>query len=81
MDIDIILEPDITPAQVAELAVRAEELGVRAIWSSNYHTAWDGFISLVPAALATSRIILGPLAVSPWELHPLKMANASLSLN
>ncbi len=81
MDIDIILEPDITPAQLAELAVRAEELGVRAVWSSNYHTAWDGFISLVPAAIATSRIILGPLAISPWEMHPLKMANALLSLN
>jgi len=81
MDIDIILEPDITPAQLAEIAVRAEELGVRALWSSNYHTMWDGFISLVPAAMATSRIILGPLAVSPWEMHPLKMANAVTSLN
>jgi len=81
MDIDIILEPDITPAQLAEIAVRAEELGVRALWSSNYHTMWDGFISLVPAAMATSRIILGPLAVSPWEMHPLKMANAILSFN
>ena len=81
MDIDIILEPDVTPTQVAELAVEAEKLGIRALWSSNYHQQWDCFLALAPAAAATSKIILGPLAVSPWELHPLKMANALLTLN
>ena len=60
MDIDIILEPDVTPAQVAELAVEAERLGIRALWSSNYHQHRDGFLSLAPAAAATSKIILGP---------------------
>jgi len=81
MDIDIILEPDVSPAQVAELAVEAEKLGIRAIWSSNYHQDFDCFLALAPAAAATSKIILGALAVSPWELHPLKMANALLTLN
>jgi alkanesulfonate monooxygenase SsuD/methylene tetrahydromethanopterin reductase-like flavin-dependent oxidoreductase (luciferase family) len=81
MDIDIILEPDVSPSQMAELAVEAEKLGVRAIWSSNYHQNWDPFLTLVPAAQATSRIILGALAVSPWEMHPLKMANTLLTLN
>lgn len=81
MDIDIILEPDVSPAGLAELAVEAEKLGIRAIWSSNFHQNWDGFLALVPAAQATSRILLGPLAVSPWELHPLKMANSLLTLN
>ena len=37
MDIEIILEPDLHPNQVAELAVKAEEYGVRALWTSNYH--------------------------------------------
>jgi alkanesulfonate monooxygenase SsuD/methylene tetrahydromethanopterin reductase-like flavin-dependent oxidoreductase (luciferase family) len=81
MDIDIILECDVNPQQVAELAVEAEKLGIRALWTSNYHQNYDCFMSLVPAAMATSRILLGPLAVSPWELHPLKMANAVLTLN
>lgn len=81
MDIDIILEPDLSPAQVAELAVAAEKLGFRAVWTSNYHQHWDAFLALAPAAAATSRILLGPLAVSPWEMHPLKMANALLTLN
>ena len=81
MDIDIILEADVTPQQMVELGLEAERLGIRALWSSNYHQWWDGFISLVPVAQATSRLIIGPLAVSPWEMHPLKMANALLTLN
>ncbi len=81
MDLDIILEPDVSPAQVAEIAVAAEKIGIRAIWTSNYHQHWDCFLSLAPAAAATSRITLGMLAVSPWEIHPLKMANGLLTLN
>jgi len=81
MDIDIILEPDVSPQQMAELGVEAERLGIRALWSSNYHMHYDAFLALTPVAAATSRIILGPLAISPWEMHPLKMANAVLTLN
>lgn len=81
MDIDIILECDVSPNAVAELAVAAEKLGVRALWTSNYHQNYDCFMALMPAAAATRRLLLGALAVSPWELHPLKMANALLTLN
>ncbi len=81
MDIEIILEPDVTPDQFAELAVVAEGYGVRAMWASNYHQHWDAFLSLVPAAQATKKILLGALAVSPYETHPLKLANALLTLN
>ena len=81
MDIDIILEPDLSPAQVAEIGVEAERLGIRALWSSNYHFQYDAFLTLAPLAAATSKLIIGPLAVSPWEMHPLKMANAILTLN
>jgi hypothetical protein len=42
---------------------------------------YDAFLALAPATQATSKILLGPLAVSPWEMHPLKMANAILTLN
>ena len=72
MDIDIILEPDLSPAQVAEIGVAAEKLGIRAVWSSNYHMNYDAFLALAPLATATSKILMGPLAVSPWEMHPLK---------
>ena len=81
MQIDIILEPDLTPAQVAEIAVAAENFGFRTLWHSNYHQNPDAFVALVPAALATRRIKLGVLAISPYEMHPLKIANAVLTLN
>ena len=81
MDINIIVEADVSPHEMADIAVAAEKLGVRALWSSNYHQFWDAFLSLVPTALKTSELIIGPLAVSPWEMHPLKMANALLTLN
>ena len=81
MQIDIILEPDLSPAQVAELAVAAENYGFRTLWHSNYHQNPDAFVALVPAALATKKIRLGILAVSPYEMHPLKIANALLTVN
>lgn len=81
MDIDIILEPDLTPNQITELGQAAERYGIRALWTSNYFAHWDPFISLVPLAQSTERLLMGPLAVSPFEMHPLKIANGLLSLN
>ena len=81
MDIDIILEPDLTPDQITELGQAAEKYGIRALWTSNYFAHWDPFISLVPLAQSTERLRMGPLAVSPFEMHPLKIANGLFSLN
>ena len=81
MEIDIILEPDLSPRQVAELGVAAERYGVRAVWSSNYFAHWDCFLSLVPLLQQTQKLLVGPLAISPFEMHPLKIANSLLSLN
>jgi len=81
MEIDIILEPDLTPAQITELGQAAEGYGIRALWTSNFFAHWDPFISLVPLARSTQRILMGPLAVSPFEMHPLKIANSLLTLN
>jgi 5,10-methylenetetrahydromethanopterin reductase len=81
MDIEIILDANLTPAELAEIAVVAEAGGIRTLWHSNFPSTWDAFIALVPAALATNRIRLGALAVSPFEMHPLKIANAINSLN
>ncbi len=81
MEVDIILEPDLGPAQLVELATAAEKYGIRALWTSNYFAHWDPFLSLVPVAQATRSLKMGALAVSPFEMHPLKIANALLSLN
>jgi 5,10-methylenetetrahydromethanopterin reductase len=81
MDIELIVGNDMHPQEVAEFAVAAEQAGVRTLWNSNINNGYDPFMALVPAAQATSRIRLGPLALSPYEMHPLKIAYALATLN
>ena len=76
MHTDIILEADLTPSQVAELAQLAEGYGIRGVWTQNYASGRDPFLCLMPAAVATQRIMLGAVVISPYEMHPLKIANA-----
>lgn len=81
MRIDIILEASNSALRVAELARLAEQYGIHGIWVSNMHDARDPFINFVEAARTTSRLRMGPVAVSPYELHPMKMAASLLTLN
>ncbi len=81
MRIDVILESRLSPGQIAGLGQLAERCGLGAVWVSNMTDARDPFINFVELARTTSRIRLGPIAVSPFELHPLKMASSLLTLN
>jgi 5,10-methylenetetrahydromethanopterin reductase len=81
MDIEIIVGNEMHPRELAEFAVAAEQAGVRTLWNSNLNNGYDPFMALVPAAMATRRIRLGPLALSPYEMHPLKIAYALATLN
>jgi 5,10-methylenetetrahydromethanopterin reductase len=80
MDLDLILEPDISPAQIVELGKLADDYGFRTLWIQNYVRARDAFMSAVPLAMATRRLRAGVVVVSPYEMHPLKIANAILTL-
>lgn len=81
MKIDIILEPDLTPEEICDLGLLAENYGVDSVWTSNYFSHWDPFISLTQLANQSRKIKLGVLAISPFEMHPLKIANSLLTLN
>lgn len=81
MNIDIILGEFVSPAEAAELGALAERYGLRAVWSTNYADSRDPFLNLAMLARSSSTIKMGPLAVSALELHPIKMANALLTLN
>jgi alkanesulfonate monooxygenase SsuD/methylene tetrahydromethanopterin reductase-like flavin-dependent oxidoreductase (luciferase family) len=81
MEIDIILNEFASPQEACELGLMAERYGIRGVWSSNYGWSRDPFFTLSLLAHQSSRIRLGPMAISPAELHPLKMANLLFSLN
>ena len=81
MNFDVILDPDSSPDEVRHLGLLAESYGLHAVWTSNYPSSRDPFISLCPLALASSTIRLGPLVVTPYEMHPYKIAKALASLN
>jgi 5,10-methylenetetrahydromethanopterin reductase len=81
MRIDVILDPNHSPQEVTELGLLAERHGLGAVWTSNYPNSRDPFISLCPLALASSRIRLGPLVVTPYELHPYRISKLLGSLN
>lgn len=81
MEIDIILNEFTSPADAVELGLMAERYGIRGVWSCNYAWSRDPFFTLALLARQSTRIRLGPMAISPAELHPLKMANLLFSLN
>ncbi len=81
MEIDIILNEFASPQAAAELGLLAESYGLRGVWASNYTWSRDPFFTLSLLADRSSKIRVGPMAVSSAELHPLKMANLLFSLN
>lgn len=81
MDIEIIIGCDMHPDEVGRYALAAERAGVRTLWHSNLPNGWDPFIGLSQAAQVTSRIKLGVLALSPYEMHPVRIGYSIISLN
>ncbi len=81
MRIDVILESNNSPEEIRKLGTLAEACGLGGVWVSNMNDARDPLINFVPLAANTKRIRIGPIAVSPFELHPLKMASSLLSFN
>lgn len=81
MRIDVIIESNKTPAEAARLGRLAEDNGLGAVWVANNANGRDAFVNFVELAQQTSKIAIGPIAVSPQELHPLKMAIALLTFN
>lgn len=81
MRIDLILQPHLGASEVAELGRMAEHYGIEGVWVSNHLQSRDPFVNFVPLATHTQRLRMGPTALSPFELHPAKMANLLLTLN
>ena len=80
MRLDLVLEPD-SPQRFAELGLLAERLGFGVVWTANHISARDPFMSFMALAERSSTVRMGPVAISPYELHPVKIANQLLTLN
>jgi alkanesulfonate monooxygenase SsuD/methylene tetrahydromethanopterin reductase-like flavin-dependent oxidoreductase (luciferase family) len=78
--IHFILEPD-SAQHFLELGQLAEKLGFEAVWTANHLGARDPFMAFSVLARESTTVRMGPVAISPFELHPLKMANLLFTLN
>jgi len=78
--LDLVLEPD-SPRRFAELGLLAERLGFGVVWTANHISARDPFMSFMALAAQSSTVRMGPVAISPYELHPVKIASQLLTLN
>jgi alkanesulfonate monooxygenase SsuD/methylene tetrahydromethanopterin reductase-like flavin-dependent oxidoreductase (luciferase family) len=78
--VSVILDPGTAPAEAKTLGELAEQFGLEAVWASNYPSSRDPFMVLAPLALSSARIRMGPLVMTPWELHPYKLSKAILGL-
>lgn len=81
MRIDLILESSAPPERIAELGRLAESYGLGGVWMSSMLDARDPFLNFAELARTSRSIRMGPIAVSPFELHPLKIATSLLTLN
>jgi 5,10-methylenetetrahydromethanopterin reductase len=80
MRIHCIFEPD-SPGRLRDLGLSAERCGFDSVWLPNMLSARDPFLALSKLACASRTIRMGPVAISPFELHPLKIANSLLTLH
>ncbi len=81
MRIGVIVDPRQNAWQLAEWAQLAEKYGIQSFWLSNLTNSKDPFVNLTLAAANTQTIELGPIALSPYELHPLMMTLSLMTLN
>lgn len=81
MIVDIAVDHGYSVDEYVELGTLAERHGIGTLWAPNGTSSRDAFISLSGLARSSSRIRMGIQAMSPYEMHPLKIANALLTLN
>jgi alkanesulfonate monooxygenase SsuD/methylene tetrahydromethanopterin reductase-like flavin-dependent oxidoreductase (luciferase family) len=81
MKVGIVLNGRRSAEEIAELAQLAEAQGIRQLWLSGGARTKDHFLRLAVAATKTRAIELGPVAISPFEAHPARIAIEVLTLH
>lgn len=81
MKVGVVLDGRATAQQIREYGRLAERVDLSHLWLASSLNAKDPFIRLAPLASATSRITVGAMAVSPFEMHPVRIGMSLLTLN
>ena len=81
MKIDIILGAGHTASEVEELGVLADGYGLGTFWNQSFPSRRDPLLTMAGLAAATDDIRLGTMPVSPYEIHPLRLADGLLTFN
>ena len=81
MKVDIALEPNFSADELTELAQLADRQGISTLWVTNDPQARDLFMLYARLADATDHIRLGVMAISPLEVHPVKLSGQLQTLN
>jgi alkanesulfonate monooxygenase SsuD/methylene tetrahydromethanopterin reductase-like flavin-dependent oxidoreductase (luciferase family) len=81
MRIDVILDAGMPAPQVDELGRLADGLGIQTLWGSCFASRRDPVLTMAALTRTTSRVRLGTMPVSPYEVHPQRMADTLLTFN
>lgn len=81
LKIGIVLDGWSPASELADLARLAEKNGIEHLWLSAGSRTKDHFVRLALAAASTTKIHLGPVATSPFEMHPAVIGISLLTLD
>jgi 5,10-methylenetetrahydromethanopterin reductase len=81
MKVQLFLEAGIAPAEISAIGSLAEGYGVETLWASSFPARREPFMCLTALAAQAGDMRLGAVPISPYELHPLKIADMLLTLN
>ncbi len=81
MKVDVILDAGMPAAQVEELGQIAEGLGIQTLWGSCFASRRDPLLTMSSLTRTTRDVRLGYMPVSPYEIHPQRMADTLLTFN
>ncbi len=81
MKIDVILDARADADEISRLGSLAEQNGLGAVWTSSLLDSRDPFTNMSVLARSSSQIRMGPIAVNPFDMHPVRIATSLLTLN
>ncbi len=81
MKVSIVLDGTASAGKLADLARLAEQNKIECLWLSAGSRTKDHFVRLALAAKSTTKIRLGAVATSPFEMHPAIIGGALLTLD